>query len=413
VTLHPMPGTALKSEFPILQRQIGGRPLTYLDNAATTQKPRAVIDALVRFYECHNANVHRGVHTLSEEATGLYEDARGTVAAFLGAPAPRTVVFTRGTTEALNLVALGWARPRLRAGDEILVSEMEHHSNLVPWQVAAQERGARVRLVRVTPDGLLDREDYAAKLGPRTRLVALTHTSNVLGTVNPLPELIAAARAVGAAFAVDAAQAAAKKPLDVAALGCDFLAFSGHKVFGPTGIGALYVAEARLAELEPVYSGGGMIRRVDADGATWADAPWKFEAGTPPIEQAVGLAAALDWLTAQERPALLAHERALTAHALQALADCPGVTTYGPRDPLLRAGVLSFNLAGLHPHDVAEVLDEQGVAVRGGHHCCQPLMRRFEVPAMVRASLAPYNDAEDIDRLVAGLHRVRRVLGHG
>jgi cysteine desulfurase/selenocysteine lyase len=410
-----------KSDFPILRRTIDGAPLVYLDNAATAQKPQAVIDALVRFYSQHNANVHRGVHRLAEEATELYEGARANVARLIGAADPRSIVFTRGTTAAINLVAQGWARHALRSGDEILVTEMEHHSNLVPWQMAAQATGARLRYLGVTDDGRLDLAQLDALLSPRTRLVALTHTSNVLGTINPVAAIARRAHAAGALVLVDAAQAAPRMTLDVAALDCDFLAFSGHKLYGPTGIGVLYGRPALLEAMEPADGGGGMIRRVGEDTSEWAEPPWKFEAGTPPIAEAVALGAAVDYVSALGLDAIWRHEADLTGYALAALTRQPDVTVYGPAagqtaGPAVgpeRAGVISFNVADFHPHDVAQVLDQAGVAVRGGHHCCQPLMRRLGTPAVVRASVAVYNDESDIDRLMEGLGAVRKVLSRG
>ncbi|MCH8885574.1 MAG: SufS family cysteine desulfurase [SAR324 cluster bacterium] len=399
-----------RGDFPILAREINGHPLSYLDNAATTQKPRAVIDALVRFYEHHNANVHRGVHTLSEEASSLYEEARAKVAAFIGASAAE-VIFTRGATESLNMVALGFARGLLRPGDEVLLTEMEHHSNLVPWQEAARETGAVTRFARITDSGTLELEDFAAQLNERTRLVALTHASNVLGTLNPVAELTAMAHKVGAVVVVDAAQTAPKGLVDVAALDCDFLAFSGHKMYGPTGIGVLYGKAALLERMTPAFTGGGMIAKVDKERASWGEVPRRFEPGTPPIAGAVALGAAVDYLQGVGPAELRRREAGLTAYALEALDAAEDVTVFGPPAGDHRTGVISFNLRGVHPHDVAEVLDETGVAVRAGHHCCQVLMQRLEVPGVVRASLGLYNSREDVERLLAGLNRVREVFG--
>ncbi len=370
-----------------------------------------MIQALVRFYEHHNANVHRGVHTLSEEASSLYEEARSKVAAFIGAASPEEVIFTRGATESLNIVAHGCFRRVLRPGDEVLLTEMEHHSNLVPWQEAARETGAVTRFARITAGGALDLEDFAARLNERTRLVALTHASNVLGTVNPVAEVSAMARRVGAVVVVDAAQAAPKGMVDVAALDCDFLAFSGHKMYGPTGIGVLYGKAALLERMTPAFTGGGMIGKVDKERASWGEAPRRFEPGTPPIAEAVALGAALDYLEGVGPAALRRREAGLTAFALEALNEAEDVTVFGPPAGADRTGVISFNLRGVHPHDVAEVLDETGVAVRAGHHCCQVLMQRLEVPGVVRASLGLYNSREDVERLLAGLNRVRDVFG--
>ena len=399
-----------RGDFPILAREINGHPLSYLDNAATTQKPRAVIDALVRFYEHHNANVHRGVHTLSEEASSLYEEARAKVAAFIGASAAE-VIFTRGATESLNMVAHGFARGLLRPGDEVLLTEMEHHSNLVPWQEAARETGAVTRFARITDSGTLELEDFAAQLNERTRLVALTHASNVLGTLNPVAELTAMAHKVGAVVVVDAAQTAPKGLVDVAALDCDFLAFSGHKMYGPTGIGVLYGKAALLERMTPAFTGGGMIAKVDKERASWGEVPRRFEPGTPPIAGAVALGAAVDYLQGVGPAELRRREAGLTAYVLEALDAAEDVTVFGPPAGDHRTGVISFNLRGVHPHDVAEVLDETGVAVRAGHHCCQVLMQRLEVPGVVRASLGLYNSREDVERLLAGLNRVRQVFG--
>ena len=401
---------ANRADFPILQREINGHPLTYLDNAATTQKPRSVIQAITRFYEQHNANVHRAVHTLSEEATALYEDARAKVARFIGAPSARCIVFTRGTTEAINLVAQSWARAHLTAGNEIVLSEMEHHSNIVPWQMVARETGAAIRYARVTPGGLLDRKHFSSLLNKNTRLVALTHTSNVLGTVNPLRDMISEAHDLGAVVLVDGAQGVPRAPVDVAALDCEFLAFSGHKMLAPTGIGVLYAKEHILASMEPVQGGGGMVTRVEEAGAEWMEPPWRFEAGTPNIAGAAALATAVDYLTAIGMAEVQAWEASLTEYALAALDQAPGITVFGPRDSLIQSGVIAFNADGVHPHDAAQILDEVGVAVRGGHHCCQLLMRRLGVPAVLRASFSVYNDQGDVDRLIGGLERVARVF---
>jgi cysteine desulfurase/selenocysteine lyase len=398
-----------RGDFPILQRQINGHALAYLDNAATTQKPRAVIQALVDYYEQHNANVHRGVHTLAEEASALYEQARAKVARFLGARDAASIVFTRGATEALNLVALGWARGQLRPGDEIVATQLEHHSNLVPWQQVARERGAVLRLAHLNDEGELDLAHLTSLIGSRTRLVALAHTSNVLGTVAPLGEIIARAHDLGARVVVDAAQAVARSTLNVAALDCDFLAFSAHKMYGPTGIGVLYGKPECLEAIEPVQTGGGMIEWVEEQEAAWAPLPGRLEAGTPNVADAHGLAAAVDYLMPRREEAQR-HESQVAAYALERLLAVPGLTLYGPRDPSRRAGVFAFNLPGLHPHDVAEVLDGAGVAVRAGHHCCQVLMRRLGVVGTVRASLALYSEAEEVERLIEGLSIARKAL---
>lgn len=403
------PAHSFRADFPILARRIGGQPLTYLDSAATTQKPRVVIEALSAFYERYNASEHGGVYSLAEEAAGLYERARATVAGFLNAPSPRCIVFTAGTTASLNLVAWGWARRRLKPGDEILTTEIEHHSNLLPWQMAARETGAVLRLARLAAHGSLDVEHLLSSINPRTRLVTITAASNVLGTSPPLAAIIQQAHAVGARVVVDAAQAVAHRMLDVQALGCDFLAFSGHKVYGPMGVGVLYGRLDSLGEVEPLERGGGMIERVEEQDATWREIPARLEAGTPNIAGAYGLAAAIDYFMPRRGEAL-ALEARLTAHALERLRGISGLTLYGPCTAAERGPVLAFNLEGIHPHDAAEVLDGHGVALRAGHHCCQVLMRRLGVAGTLRASLAMYSTPEDVDQLTASLSTVRESL---
>ena len=400
----------IRFDFPILQRKVNDNPLAYLDNAATTQKPRQVIEALVRFYEQHNANVHRGVHTLSEEASQLYEDAREKVAAFIRAPSARSIVFTRGTTEAINLVAHSWLRPRLQPGDQILVTRMEHHSNLVPWQMAARQRGASIRYIPLTPEGILDPEVLERSMNPRTRMLAFCHISNVLGTRNPLEDIIKTAHGHQIPVLVDAAQSVAHCPVDVAAYDCDFLAFSSHKMYGPTGIGVLYGKPHYLEEMEPLTSGGGMIRQVGDEQSTWADFPAKFEAGTPPLAEAVGLAAAIDYLHTIGMDRIELHERELMAYALALLQQTPDVTIYPPLDCNQKTAVLSFNIGDAHPHDVAQILDFEGVAVRAGHHCAQPLMRALGVQATIRLSFSLYNLSSEIDQLAQGLRKVREIF---
>lgn len=400
---------AIRRDFPILQRPVNGRPLAYLDSAATSQKPAAVIDALAAFYRQSNANVHRGIHTLAEEATAAYEGARARTAAFLGAR-EEEIVFTRGTTEALNLVAWGWAFHHLRSGDTILVTLMEHHSNLVPWQQVAARGGFHLRAVPLTADGRLDREAFTRLLDEhRPRVVALAHMSNVLGTINPVAELAREARAAGAVVVVDGAQSVPHLPVDVRSLGADFLAFSAHKMLGPTGLGVLYGRRERLAEMEPLLGGGGMIRLVELERSTWADPPQRFEAGTPPIAEAAAFTAALDYLERLGMAAVAAHERELVRYAWERLREVPGLTIYGP-GPDQRGGVISFTMEGVHPHDLAQVLDGEGVAIRAGHHCTQPLHRHLGVVATARASFYIYNDRDDVDRLVQGLARARRLL---
>lgn len=403
--------TQIRADFPILGRRVHDKPLVYLDSAATSQKPRQVIEALVRYYECSNANVHRGVHTLAEEATEQYEGARRKAARFIGASGPDEIVFTRNTTEAINLVALSWGRANVRARDEILVTEMEHHSNLVPWQMLAQASGAALRFARIQPDGTLDLDEVERLIGPRTRLVAMTHMSNVLGTINPVAAIARMAHAQGALMLVDGAQSVPHLPVDVSALECDFLAFSSHKMLGPTGIGVLYGRRDLLESMPPVLGGGEMIARVDEQSSTWNELPWKFEAGTPNIAGAVGFGAALDYLSRLGMREVREHERQLTAYALEALGEVPHLKIYGPTDPARRGSVVAFTYGGVHPHDMATVLDYEGVAVRAGHHCAQVLMRRLDVPATARASFYVYNTQEDVDALMVALGRVKEVFG--
>jgi cysteine desulfurase/selenocysteine lyase len=401
----------VRPDFPVLERTVGGRRLVYLDSAATAQKPRAVLDAVRSFYERSNANVHRSIHTLGEEATELYEAARDRVRTFIGARHREEIVFTRGTTEAINVVVHGWARRALEKGDEVLLTEMEHHSNLVPWYLLAREMGLRLRYVPVTDEGCLDLGALDRLLGRRTRLLALTHVSNVLGTINPVAEIVERAQAAGVRVLIDGAQAVPHLPVDVAALGVDFYAFSGHKLGAPTGIGVLYGRREILEPLEPGFGGSEIIKEVWLDRVTWNDLPWRFEPGTPPIAQAIGLGAAVEYLDGLGREAVRAHEAALTAQALSSLAEVEDLTLYGPRDPARRVGVVSFNLAGVHPHDLAAALDAEGVAVRAGHHCAQPLARRLGVAGTTRASFYVYTSPEDIEALVAGLRRANDALG--
>jgi cysteine desulfurase/selenocysteine lyase len=398
----------VRQDFPALAQRIHGKPLVYLDSAATSQKPRAVIEAISRFYLTDNANVHRGVHLLSERATRAYEDAREKVRRFVNAAHAHEIVFVRGTTEAVNLVAQTLGRLRVRAGDEILITEMEHHSNIVPWQMLCEEKGAALRVVPIDDEGQLRVDELERLIGPRTRLLALSHVSNALGTINPVARIVEIAHRQHVPVLLDGAQAAPHLALDVQALGCDFYAFSGHKLFGPTGIGVLYARSELLEEMPPWQGGGDMIRSVSFEKTTWNKLPYKFEAGTPDIAGAVGLGAAIDYIGALGLPAIAVHERALLSYATTALRQVPGLRLIGTaRD---KAGVLSFQLGQLHPHDVGTVLDGEGIAIRTGHHCCQPLMRRLGVSATARASLALYNRREDIDALVAGLHRVWQIL---
>jgi cysteine desulfurase/selenocysteine lyase len=393
-----------RKDFPILDRNVNGKPLVYLDSAASSQKPRTVIDAMSRYYETSHGNVHRSIHTLGEEATTLYEDARDRVMRFIGASRREEVVFTRGTTDGISLIAES-LRARLRAGDEILVTEMEHHSNLVPWQLVARDRGATVRAVPILPDGTLDLHALASMLGERTRIVALTHVSNVLGTVNPIAEVCRLAREVGALSLVDGAQAAPHLLLEMAAIGCDFYVFSAHKMLGPTGIGVLFGRHAVLDRLEPGRGGSEMIKEVWLDHAEWNELPWRFEPGTPPIAEAVGLAAAVEYLDAIGMPRVTEHERQLAAQAIGELGAIPGVRVVGP-DARRRGAVIAFTVRDLHPHDVAAILDAEGIAVRAGHHCAQPLMRRLGTVGTTRASFSVYTSPDDVSalaRAVAGL----------
>jgi cysteine desulfurase/selenocysteine lyase len=400
----------VRADFPILAREIHGKPLAYLDNAASSQKPRAVIEAMAQFYRAHYANIHRGVHTLSEEATAAYEAARDKVAAFIHAPDRHGVVFTRNATEAINLVAYTWGRANVGPGDRIVVTEMEHHSNLVPWQVLAQEIGAEMVFVRVTDDGLLDLESLARSLEGPVKLVAFTHISNVLGTVNPAQEIVAQTHATGARVLVDAAQSVPHLPVDVQDLDCDFLAFSGHKMGGPSGAGVLYGRPTLLEEMPPFLVGGGMIRRVGRTQASWDDPPWKFEAGTPAIAEAVGLGAAMDYLDTVGMEAVWAHERELVAYALERLAELPGTRVLGPPAEE-RSGVVAFAVESIHPHDLAQLLDLEGIAIRAGFHCAQPLHERFGLGPTGRASLYLYNTREEVDRLAEAIPKARLVLG--
>jgi cysteine desulfurase/selenocysteine lyase len=399
----------IRSEFPILERRLHGQPIAYLDNGATAQKPLAVIEALDRYWRYENANVHRGVHVLSEEATALYEGARATIARHLGARS-RDVIFTRNVTGSLNLVAHAWGRANVAAGDRILLTEMEHHSNIVPWYLLAQEVGAHLDWVRVDEDGRLDMETLATALEREPKVVGVAHVSNVLGTVNPIPDIVRLSHEAGAIVVVDGAQAAPKLPLDLPALDVDFYGFTGHKLYGPTGVGVLYGRGELLEAIGPYEGGGSMIRKVTKDRITWADVPARFEAGTPPIGEAIGLAAAVEWLDAVGLDGAHAHESEVGAYALGRLAEVPGLRVFGPPAGDDRVGIVSFAMDGVHAHDVSEILDRHAIAVRAGHHCAQILMERLGVPATTRASLAVYNTREEIDRLVDALADVRRVF---
>ena len=398
----------VRADFPILGREVHGRPLTYLDSAASSQQPRAVLDAIERYGTTTHANVHRGVHALSQEATAAFEAARETVRRFINARSTREIILTHGTTEAINLVAQSWGGTQLRAGDEVLITHLEHHANIVPWQLACARAGARLVAAPLTPSGELDIEAFGELLGPRTRLVALAHVSNALGTVLPVAELIALAHAHGVPVLLDGAQAVAHQRVDVQRLDCDFYAFSGHKIYGPTGIGVLYGREPLLAAMPPWQGGGDMILSVAIERSTFNELPWKFEAGTPNISGAIGLGAALDYLEMLGRERVAAHEQRLLEIATARLREVPGLTLVGTaRD---KAGVISFTLAGIHPHDVGTILDREGVAIRSGHHCAMPVMTWFGLAATVRASFGCYSTEADIDRLLAGLAKVRAVF---
>jgi cysteine desulfurase / selenocysteine lyase len=400
---------AVRRDFPILAERVDGHPLVYLDSAATSQKPQVVIDAVSRFYATGNANIHRGVYRLSEAATAQYEGARERIARFLNAPDARSIVFTRGTTESINLVAQSYLRPRLQPGDEILITAMEHHSNIVPWQLVAAATGAVLRVAPITDAGELDLPGFEALLSGRTRLVALAQISNSLGTVNPVERVVALAHAAGVPVLVDGAQAAPHLAADIQALGCDFFACSGHKMFGPTGIGVLYGRADLLEEMLPWQGGGDMIASVTFERSTWAAVPSKFEAGTPDIAGVVGLGAAVDYLAGLDRSAVAAHEAALLSYASERVAAVAGVRLIGTA--ARKASVVSFVLDGVHPHDIATILDADGICIRAGHHCTQPLMQRLGVPATARASFALYSTFAEADALAGGLERVRSVMG--
>ncbi|MGH2768459.1 MAG: cysteine desulfurase [Actinomycetota bacterium] len=401
----------LRADFPVLDQEVNGRPLVYLDNAATSQKPRQVIAELKRFYEEDNSNVHRSVHTLGERATVLYEGARAKVAELIGASSPQEVVFTKSATEGLNLLAYAWGRHHLAEGDEVISTEMEHHSNLVSWQLACRDTGATLKAIPVTEEGGLDLEAFARLLTPRTKIVTVGHVSNVLGTINPVAQIAATAQSAGALVVCDGAQAVPHLPVDVSKLGCDFYVGTGHKMCGPTGIGFVWGRSELWEEMEPFHGGGEMISDVWIDHATWNEVPYKFEAGTPPFAQAIGLGVAVDYLGEDGMKAIRDHELELTKYALGRLSELPDLVIYGPRDPEVRGGVVSFNLGEIHAHDVGTILDTQGVAVRAGHHCAKPLMRRLGVPATARASFYLYNRPEEVDRLVDALGEVRKVFG--
>jgi len=399
----------VRAEFPILSREVYGKPLVYLDNANTTQKPRVVIDAIRRYYEEENANIHRGTHWLSERATEAYEGGREKIARFLGAGSPKEIVFTRGTTEAINLVAAGFARDFLKASDEVLITGLEHHSNIVPWQLACEKTGAKLVVVPITDDGEVPVEGFERRLTPRTKLAAVSHVSNALGTVNPVKTFIALAHARGVPVLVDGAQAAPHLPIDVQELGCDFYAISGHKMYGPTGIGALYGTTEWLEKLPPYQGGGDMISSVTFDKTTYNALPWKFEAGTANIAGGIGFGVAADWLSGVGLAAVAAHEHDLLAYGTGRLSPISGLTIVGRAKE--KAAVISFVLESVHPHDIGTILDREGIAIRTGHHCAQPVMDRFGLPATARASFGLYNTRAEVDALAAAIEKVREVFG--
>jgi cysteine desulfurase/selenocysteine lyase len=399
---------AVRQDFPILRQKVHGRPLAYLDNAATTQKPQVVLDRVAAYYREENANVHRGVHVLSERATDAYEGARRTICRFLNAACPEEIVFVRGTTEAINLVAHSYGRPHVGPGDEVVITVMEHHSNIVPWQMLCEEKGARLRVVPMTDAGELRMDEYEALLSDRTRIVAVVHVSNALGTVNPVDEIVRIAHRRGIPVLIDGAQAVAHQQVDVRALDCDFYTFSGHKLFGPTGIGVLYGKAALLEAMPPYQGGGDMISSVSFARTLYNVLPYKFEAGTPHIAGAIGLARAIEYVEAIGFDAIAAHEHDLVTAGTEALSGIPGLRLTGTAAD--KAGILAFVLDGVHPHDVGTILDREGIAIRTGHHCCQPLMERLGVAATARASFAVYNTRDEIDALAAALGRVREVF---
>lgn len=409
----PLDVQKVREDFPILSRTVYGKPLVYLDNAATTHKPRSVIRSLVDYYETYNSNVHRGVHALSMEATDRFEEARQKVADFIKADTPESIIWTRNATEAFNLVANTWAQANLEPGDEIVLTAMEHHSNLLPWQKVAAEKGAHLRFLPLAADGTLDLTDVDDIINPKTKLLSMVHVSNSLGTLNPVKELAAKARAVGAAVMIDGAQSVPHQPVDVNDLGCDFLAFSGHKMLGPTGIGVLYVKRDVLEDMEPFLRGGEMVLEVWYDHASWNALPMRFEAGTPNIADAIGLAAAVDYLEALGIERIRRHEEQLTEYALNAFQELEELDLFGPKDASQRGAILSFHSSNVHPHDLGTLLDRDGVAVRTGHHCTMPVMRTLGVPATARASFYLYNTEDEVDLLVDSLKRALRYFADG
>ncbi|MEM7343386.1 MAG: cysteine desulfurase [Chloroflexota bacterium] len=402
---------AVRQEFPILDQVVNGKPMVYLDSGASSQKPTTVIDSMNQYYREYNANVHRGIYQISEKASEAYEGARKKVGRFINANSWREVVFTRNATEAMNLVAFSWGDANIKEGDVILSTEMEHHANIVPWQQLAARKGATVKYIPVTDQGYLDMAAFDSLLTPDVKLVAVVHMSNVLGTINPVEEIIEKAHNVGALVLLDGAQSVPHMPTDVQALDCDFLAFSGHKMLAPTGIGVLWAKKALLSAMPPFMTGGDMIKKVSLDGSDWNEIPWKFEAGTPAIAETIGLGYAVDYLNSLGMENIRQHEIELTAYALEKLNQVEGIRIFGPQDPEKRGGAIAFTLGDVHPHDVAGILDREGIAVRAGHHCAMPLHDKFELTGTTRASFYVYNVPEDADRLAAGLEKVQELLG--
>jgi len=401
----------IRQDFPILHQQINGKPLVYLDSGASSQKPASVIEAMNEYYRRYHSNVHRGIYQLSEKASAAYETARKKVGRFINARSWREIIFTRNATESINLVAFSWGQTNIKAGDVILTSEMEHHANLVPWQQLVARTGATLKYIPVSEQGYLDMAAFDEMLGPQVKLVAITQMSNVMGTITPIGDIVQKAHAVGALVLVDGAQAVPHMPTDVQAFDCDFLAFSGHKMLGPTGIGVLWARKEILADMPPFMTGGDMISRVTFEGSDWNELPWKFEAGTPAIAEAIGLGAAIDYLNELGMPNVRRHEIELTTYAFKRLGQVEGIRLYGPPEPTARGGAIAFSLGNIHPHDVAAVLDGEGIAVRAGHHCAMPLHDKLGLTATTRASFYVYNIPEEIDRLAEGLDKVRELLG--
>jgi len=401
----------IREDFPVLRRTVNGKPLVYFDNAATSQKPKAVIETLNRYYSHYNANIHRGIHKLAEEATLAHEEAREKIAKFINAASAEEIIFVRNATEAVNLVAYSWGRANVRKGDKIVLTIMEHHSNIVPWQLLAQEKGAKIDFIKIDEQGLLRQDEIIELIDERTKIVCVTHASNVLGTVNPVRDIARRAHKFGALCLVDAAQSVPHIPVDVREIDCEFMAISGHKMMGPTGIGVLFGKREILEKMPPFMGGGEMIREVHTTGADWKDLPYKFEAGTPNIAGAIGLGAAVDYLKAVGMRNVLDHEKEITDYALKQLSKIQGLVVYGPRDVSKRVGVISFNLGDIHAHDLASILDEEGVAIRSGHHCAQPLMEFLNVPATSRASFYIYNTKEEVDVFTDALEKARKIFG--